>query len=258
MVKSLVTAETALLGVCKPGASLLGVVEGSQPPPPGSCSVLIAEANYIGAGRSSTIYQQLENQISMRPVQPRSWYQQCLIAKTSSSHHVNQQTTRVNNYIRELCIRCKGSVLLDSNAIGRRHFTRHGQHLTMRGKRMLAELVVAGQKKASLVTDYHTPHHHPITTNVIIATPTASITATAATVKLLPLSATDVESPEIAVTEPAGDVAVSCVPLSPDGPWTLPYNSYAEAVKSPPLMTNGRSADLVQAGIDSFYLGTPL
>ncbi|KAG8280319.1 hypothetical protein J6590_084430 [Homalodisca vitripennis] len=38
----------------KPGTGLLGGVEGSQPPPPGSCSVLIAGANDIGASRSST------------------------------------------------------------------------------------------------------------------------------------------------------------------------------------------------------------
>ncbi|KAG8316101.1 hypothetical protein J6590_058851 [Homalodisca vitripennis] len=125
MVQSLVTAETAVLGVCKPGARLLGVVEGSQPPPPGSCSVLIAGANDIGAGRSSTIYQQLENQITMRTRQPR----------------------------------CNGSELLD--AIERRHFTRHGQHLAMRGKRLLAELVVAGLRKASLVTADRSPSPPP-------------------------------------------------------------------------------------------------
>ncbi|KAG8247822.1 hypothetical protein J6590_098229 [Homalodisca vitripennis] len=136
MVQSLVTAETAVIGVCKPGAGLLGVVEGSQPPPPGSCSVLIAGANDIGAGRSSTIYQQLENQISMRTRTAK-----VMVSTVPYRHDLPPPTS------------CKGSVLLDFNAIGRRHFTRHGQHLTMRGKRMLAELVVAGLKKASLATD---------------------------------------------------------------------------------------------------------
>ncbi|KAG8301072.1 hypothetical protein J6590_061498 [Homalodisca vitripennis] len=167
------------------------------------------------------------------------------------SHLVNQETTCVNNYIRELCIRCKGSVLLDFKAIGRRHFTRHGHHLTMRGKRMLAELVVGGLKKASLVTADQSPSPSPLSPSP----QTASITAVAAAVTAVTASVTDVESPKITVTEPAVDVAVSCVPLSPDGSWTLPYNSYAEAVKSPPLMTNGRSADLVQAGIGSVFLG---
>ncbi|KAG8311296.1 hypothetical protein J6590_046756 [Homalodisca vitripennis] len=51
MVQSLVTARTAVLGVCKSGARLLGVVEGSHPPL-GSCNVLIAGANDIRAGRS--------------------------------------------------------------------------------------------------------------------------------------------------------------------------------------------------------------
>ncbi|KAG8336798.1 hypothetical protein J6590_038346 [Homalodisca vitripennis] len=72
-----------------------------------------------------------------------------------------EEPNQVLPQIRELCIRCKGSVLLDFNAIGRRHFTRHGQHLTMRGKRMLAELVVAGLKKASLATDNHSPSPPP-------------------------------------------------------------------------------------------------
>ncbi|KAG8301069.1 hypothetical protein J6590_061495 [Homalodisca vitripennis] len=110
-------SRVSVLGVCKPRARLLGVVERSQPPPPGSCRVLIAGA----------IYQHLENQITMRTRTGK------VMVSTVSYRHVNQQSTRVKNYIRELCIRCKGSVLLDINAIGRRHSTRHGQHLTMRG-----------------------------------------------------------------------------------------------------------------------------
>ncbi|XP_046663060.1 verprolin-like [Homalodisca vitripennis] len=180
---SLVTAETPVLAVCKPGAGLLGVVEGSQPPP------------------------------------------------------------------RE-AVACKVSVLLDFNAIVRRHFTRHGQHLTMRGMRLLAELVVAGLKKASLVTADRSPSPPPPSPLTSSSPPPTSPSPPPQPpslppppLLLVPASATDVESPEFAVTESAVDVAVSCVPLSPDGPWTLPYNSYAEAVKSPPLMTNGRSVD---------------
>ncbi|KAG8276196.1 hypothetical protein J6590_070847 [Homalodisca vitripennis] len=92
LVQSLVTAETAVLDVCKPGARLLGVVEGSQPPPPGSCRVLIAGANDIGAGQSSTIYHHLENQITLRTGTAKvmiSTYCHNLLP----SHPVNQQTT---------------------------------------------------------------------------------------------------------------------------------------------------------------------
>ncbi|KAG8333811.1 hypothetical protein J6590_102666 [Homalodisca vitripennis] len=50
LVQSLVTAKTRVLDVYKPGAGLLGVVEFGQSPLPGSCCVLIAGANDVGAG----------------------------------------------------------------------------------------------------------------------------------------------------------------------------------------------------------------
>ncbi|KAG8243825.1 hypothetical protein J6590_036992 [Homalodisca vitripennis] len=153
LVQSLVTAETSVLGVCKPGAGLLGVVGGGQPPLPGNCYVLIAGANDVGAGESSTIFEHLEQQIIVRTSTAK------VVVSTvpyrhdlSTDHPVNKQTTLVNHYIRELCSRCEGSVLLDFNTIGRRHFTRHGQHLTMGGKRLLARLVVANLRRASLVS----------------------------------------------------------------------------------------------------------
>ncbi|KAG8296969.1 hypothetical protein J6590_045811 [Homalodisca vitripennis] len=134
LVQSVVTVETSVLGVCKPGAELLGVVEGGQPPLPGSCYVLIAGANDVGAGESSTIFEHLEQQIVVRTSTAK------VVVSTvpyrhdlSTDYPVNKQTTLVNHYIRELCARCEGSVLLDFNTIGRRHFTRHGQHLTMGG-----------------------------------------------------------------------------------------------------------------------------
>ncbi|KAG8246655.1 hypothetical protein J6590_079138 [Homalodisca vitripennis] len=105
LVQSLVTAETSVLGMCKLGAGLLGVVEGVP-------------------------------------------YRHDL----STDHPVNKQTDLVNHYIRELCARCEGSVLLDFNTIGRRHFTRHGQHLTMGGKQLLARLVVDGLRRVSYVS----------------------------------------------------------------------------------------------------------
>ncbi|KAG8301424.1 hypothetical protein J6590_054346 [Homalodisca vitripennis] len=50
LVRSLVNAKTSVFGVCKPGAGLLGVVEGGQPLLQRSCCVLIAGANDVGAG----------------------------------------------------------------------------------------------------------------------------------------------------------------------------------------------------------------
>ncbi|KAG8267766.1 hypothetical protein J6590_043850 [Homalodisca vitripennis] len=134
-----------------------------------------------------------------------------------------KQTTLVNHYIRELCARCEGSVLLDFNTIGRRHFTRRGQHLTMGGKRLLARLVVANLRRASLVSVGPSQPPPPLS---------------------LPSPAAPAESPSIAAAEPqspptlppgsTADTAVLCVPPGPTTPWTLPHDSYAEAVRSSP------------------------
>ncbi|KAG8315018.1 hypothetical protein J6590_079602 [Homalodisca vitripennis] len=224
LVQSLVTAETSVLGVCKPGAGLFGVVGGGQPPLPGNCYVLIAGANDVGAGESSTIFEHLEHQIIVRTsiakvVVSTVPYRHDL----STDHPVNKQTTLVNHYIRELCARCEGSVLLDFNTIGRRHFTRHGQHLTMGGKRLLARLVVANLRRASLVSVGPSQPPPPLP---------------------LPSPAAPAESPSIAAAEPqspptlspgsTADTAVLCVPHGPTTPWTLPHDSYAEAVRSSP------------------------
>ncbi|KAG8334450.1 hypothetical protein J6590_090225 [Homalodisca vitripennis] len=67
------------------------------------------------------------------------------------------------------------------NTIGRRHFTRHGQHLTMRGKRLLARLVVASLRRASLVSVSPSQPPPPLP---------------------LPSPAVPAESPSIAAAEP--------------------------------------------------------
>ncbi|KAG8267691.1 hypothetical protein J6590_046152 [Homalodisca vitripennis] len=220
LVQSLVTAKTSVFGVCKPGAGLLGVVEGGQSPLPGSCCVLIAGANDVGAGESSPIFQHLEQQIIVRTSTAK------VVVSTvpyrhdlSTDHPINKQTNLVNHYIRDLCARCEGSVLLDT--IGRRHFIRHGQHLTMGGKRLLARLVVDGLRRASSVSLGRTQ-------------PPPSLP--------LPSSAAPAGSPSIATAEPQSpptlspglttDTAVPCVPPNPTTPWTLPHDSYADAVRS--------------------------
>ncbi|KAG8265406.1 hypothetical protein J6590_095365 [Homalodisca vitripennis] len=57
-------------------------------------------------------------------------------------HPVNQRIDLVNFYIEELSIRHEGVELLNFNLIGRRWFTRHGMHLRLPGKRLLADLVL--------------------------------------------------------------------------------------------------------------------
>ncbi|KAG8307513.1 hypothetical protein J6590_018386 [Homalodisca vitripennis] len=246
LVQSLVTAETSVLGVCKPGAGLLGVVRGGQPPLPGNCYVLIAGANDVGAGESSTIFEHLEQQIIVRTSNAK------VVVSTvpyrhdlSTDHPVNKQTTLVNHYIRELCARCEGSVLLDFNNIGRRHFTRHGQHLTMGGKRLLARLVVANLRRASLVSVGPSQPPPPLP---------------------LPSPAAPAESPSIAAAEPqspptlspgsTADTAVLCVPPGPTTPWTLPHDSYAEAVRSSPFNERRTSDENIKS--KAVFLGTPL
>ncbi|KAG8286360.1 hypothetical protein J6590_062178 [Homalodisca vitripennis] len=118
---------------------------------------------------------------------------------------------------------CDSQVLLDFNTIGRRHFTRYGQHLTMGGKRLLARLVVASLRRTSLVSVGPSQPPPPLP---------------------LPSPAVPAESPSIAAAEPqspptlspgsTADTAVLCVPPGPTTPWTLPHDSYAEAVRSSP------------------------
>ncbi|KAG8310104.1 hypothetical protein J6590_070200 [Homalodisca vitripennis] len=219
---------------------------GGQPHLPGNCYVLIAGANDVGAGESSTIFEHLEQQIILRTSTAK------VVVSTvpyrhdlSTDHPVNKQTTLVNHYIRDLCARCEGSVLLDFNTIGRRHFTHHGQHLTMGGKRLLARLVVANLRRASLVSVG--PSQPP---------------------PLLPLPspAAPAESPSIAAAEPqspptlspgsTADTAVLCVPPGPTTPWTLPHDSYAEAVRSSP--PNERRTSDENTKSKAVFLGTPL
>ncbi|KAG8302842.1 hypothetical protein J6590_023185 [Homalodisca vitripennis] len=57
------------------------------------------------------------------------------------NHPIQDETVLVNAYIEELAARYNIQVI-DFNKIGRKHFTRHGQHLSMRGKRLMAEMVV--------------------------------------------------------------------------------------------------------------------
>ncbi|KAG8241213.1 hypothetical protein J6590_091848 [Homalodisca vitripennis] len=114
---------------------------------------VLGGANDVGACESSTIFQHLQQQIIVRTSAAKAVvstvpYRHDL----SSDHPINKQTILVNHYIKELCSRCEGSELLNFITIGRRHFTHHGQHLTMGGKRLLARLVVDGLKTASLVS----------------------------------------------------------------------------------------------------------
>ncbi|KAG8289593.1 hypothetical protein J6590_101237, partial [Homalodisca vitripennis] len=142
LVQQRVKLPTRVSGICKPSAGLLDATSGA-PPTPGSCCVILAGTNDIATGESQSIYQHLEQRIIARLASSR------VIVATIPQRHdlpvdhiVNQTTTAVNHYIEELCARCKGAQLLNINSIERRWFTRHGLHLRLSGKRILAGLLV--------------------------------------------------------------------------------------------------------------------
>ncbi|KAG8279484.1 hypothetical protein J6590_104370 [Homalodisca vitripennis] len=64
---------------------------------------------------------------------------------------VHDETVLVNAYIEELAARYNARVL-NLGGIGRKFFTRHGQHLTMRGKRLLARMIVRVASERPLKT----------------------------------------------------------------------------------------------------------
>ncbi|KAG8286034.1 hypothetical protein J6590_069444 [Homalodisca vitripennis] len=142
LVQQRVKLPTRVSGICKPSAGLLDATSGA-PPPPGSCCVILAGSNDIVTGESQSIYRHLEQRIIARLASSR------VIVATIPQRHdlpvdhiVNQTTTTVNHYIEELCARCEGFQLLNINSIERRWFTRHGLHLRLSGKRILAGRLV--------------------------------------------------------------------------------------------------------------------
>ncbi|KAG8320702.1 hypothetical protein J6590_062593 [Homalodisca vitripennis] len=108
--------------------------------PPSDCFVLIAGTNDVAAGDQRNIYGHLEERIVSKPPEGR------LIVATLPHRHdlpvnhaINEEVVLVNAYIEELAIRHNIQVL---NKTSQRYFTRHGLHLTMKGKWLLAKVIV--------------------------------------------------------------------------------------------------------------------
>ncbi|KAG8312513.1 hypothetical protein J6590_023120 [Homalodisca vitripennis] len=59
-----------------------------------------------------------------------------------AQHPINRETSLINAYIEELCVRQSGVEVVDFNRIGRGAFTNHGMHLKPQCKRLLAELLM--------------------------------------------------------------------------------------------------------------------
>ncbi|KAG8286202.1 hypothetical protein J6590_065662 [Homalodisca vitripennis] len=130
--------------LCMPGARLLDVLKPTPtfPEPGPRCEVLIAGTNDLAIGTQRNIYRHLEPYITSRASNT-----ELLVATLPHrhdlhpAHPIHDETVLVNAYIEELAVRHNFRVL-KFHELSRRYFTRHGQHLSMRGKRVLAEIIV--------------------------------------------------------------------------------------------------------------------
>lgn len=139
MVRDLITSDTKITGVCKPGAGLLNVTTSSAPRTADHVSVLLAGSNDVNSGNHQVIFEQMEATIRKFPK---------VIVSTlphrydlAPQHPVNRTIEVVNSYIAELCSRYAGATLLDISCIPRREFTSHGMHLRACGKRHLTRMI---------------------------------------------------------------------------------------------------------------------
>ncbi|KAG8270724.1 hypothetical protein J6590_078798 [Homalodisca vitripennis] len=151
LVINLIGPTTVVNGVCVPGARFLDVVSpartSSEPRP--CCEVLIAGTNDLAVGKQRNIYRHLEGYIAAGSSNTE------IVLTTlphrhdlDPTHPVHYQILLLNAYIEELAARHKLRVL-NFDDIGRRYFTRHGQHLSWRGKRLLAGMIVAAMRPAT-------------------------------------------------------------------------------------------------------------
>ncbi|KAG8322666.1 hypothetical protein J6590_018046 [Homalodisca vitripennis] len=117
LVDQLTCPATSVGGKCMPGARLLDVLKPTPtvPEPGPRCEVLIAGTNDLASQ---------QNRHDLHP-----------------AHPIHDETVLVNAYIEELAVRHNFRVL-KFHELSRRYFTRHGQHLSMRGKPVLAEIIV--------------------------------------------------------------------------------------------------------------------
>ncbi|KAG8295273.1 hypothetical protein J6590_083671 [Homalodisca vitripennis] len=144
LVRSITGPTISVGGVCLPGAGLLDVVGPRQMSTESGtrCEVLMAGTNDLAVGKQNNIYSHLETYITARPINTD------IVLVTLPHRHdlvpdhsIHDETALVYAYIEELAIRHNIKVL-NFNRIGRRHFTRHGMHLSMWGKRILAGMIV--------------------------------------------------------------------------------------------------------------------
>ncbi|KAG8293192.1 hypothetical protein J6590_102061 [Homalodisca vitripennis] len=140
-----ISSATPVSGMCKPGARLLDFVcTGPTPPEFHSAELVLAI---------------LPHHHDLR-----------------SNHPIHEETVLVNAFIGELAARYN-TRLLKFDEIGRRSFTRHGQHLSMKGKRLLAGMIVECLAAPGPVRPAQPPRH---VSAPAVATSPATVPAPAA------------------------------------------------------------------------------
>lgn len=144
-----VGTEKKVTGFCAPGAGLLNAVPVNTSSA-GDCCILIAGTNDVSRGDQRAIYNYME------PVLRRLTVSSTVVITNLPTRHdlpahssVHRIVYAVNQFIAKLCGRLKGVELLDLSYIGRRHFTRHGLHLRMSGKRLLSRMIAEKLRSCS-------------------------------------------------------------------------------------------------------------
>ncbi|KAG8309560.1 hypothetical protein J6590_082690 [Homalodisca vitripennis] len=203
-VRRKVARRTKVNGLCKPGAKLLEAT--SDVPPPGSCCVIVAGTNDVASGQQCNVYRHLEQRIVTRLLTSG------VVVSTlphrhdlPPCHQINQEVALLNAYIEELCARYRGAVVLDFNQISRSAFTSHGMHLKQSSKHLLADLLIDCLRRLNR-SNPRTSSRIPVTAAEPLPTrPQRSSTTPMPTTLELPVAAY---------------------------PHVLPYDSFAEALKS--------------------------
>ncbi|KAG8335101.1 hypothetical protein J6590_076903 [Homalodisca vitripennis] len=175
------------------------------------CEVLIAGTNDLAVGEQRNIYRHLEGYIAAGASN------KVIILPTLPHHHdlnlthpVHYQTVLVNAYIKELAARHNLRVL-NFDDIGRRYFTRHGQHLSWRGKRLLVDMIVAAMGPATqgpgmTAQPRFQGNHRTMASNTANLTSPAAARGESATTRQRPASVQDISYADAVRRSPRPDI----------------------------------------------------
>lgn len=168
-----------------------------------------------------------------------------------ANHPLHEQTAIVNCYIEELSKRYVGLEMFDFNKIRRKFFTRHGMHLTMAGKQLLAHCllkVAIGLKTEKTPPPTRSPPSPRQSRIPSTRTPAADSSSMASIPPTPPVSRTT------SAALPEGHAAG----MSTEGhvqPVVLPYDTFADAVKRSSVSHGHSSSCSVTKNDNAVFLG---